>query len=90
MKNEENIHLLKEFIVYLNALKKPLKTPQDAEIEIATFADFHGIKAKNLFMPLRYAMLGSSGGVGIAPLIVALGIEETKRRITKALESLEK
>lgn len=90
VKNEENIHLLKEFIVYLNALKKPLKTPQDAEIEIATFADFHGIKAKNLFMPLRYAMLGSSGGVGIAPLIVALGIEETKRRITKALESLEK
>ncbi|QOQ98246.1 glutamate--tRNA ligase [Helicobacter winghamensis] len=89
VKNDENIHFFKEFLVYLNALKKPLKTPQEVESEIAAFADFQGLKAKSLFMPLRYAMLGSSGGVGIAPLIAALGIEATKERILKALESLQ-
>ncbi|TLD81232.1 glutamate--tRNA ligase [Helicobacter sp. MIT 11-5569] len=88
VKNEENIYLLKEFIVYLEALEKPLQNIQEVDEGIAAFADFQGIKAKNLFMPLRYALLGSSGGVGISPLIAALGIEETKARIIKALENL--
>ncbi|MBX7491006.1 glutamate--tRNA ligase [Helicobacter turcicus] len=88
VKTDENIHFFNAFIVYLNTLKKPFQSAQDVEVEIATFADFHGLKAKNLFMPLRYALLGSSGGVGISSLIAALGINETKERILKALESL--
>ncbi|MCI5968842.1 glutamate--tRNA ligase [Helicobacter sp.] len=89
VKSEENIHFFKEFLVYLNTLKKPLETPQEVESEIAAFADFQGLKAKSLFMPLRYALLGRSGGVGIAPLIATLGVEETKERILKAIESLK-
>ena len=81
--------MLREFIGYLDVLEKPLESAQDVEVEIATFADFHGVKAKSLFMPLRYALLGSSGGIGIAPLIAVLGGDETKLRIEKALKSLE-
>ena len=89
VKTDENMRLLSEFINYLDALEKPFENAQDVEVEIATFADFHGVKAKSLFMPLRYAMLGNSGGVGIAPLIAVLGRDETKLRIEKALKSLE-
>ncbi|WP_336524690.1 hypothetical protein [Helicobacter japonicus] len=39
-------------------------------------------------MPLRFALLGSPGGVGIAPLIAALGIENTQERINQALKNL--
>ncbi|PZT47611.1 glutamate--tRNA ligase [Helicobacter valdiviensis] len=85
---QENIHLLEEFMVYLKALKTPIESVENAENEIATFADFQGIKAKNLFMPLRYALLGKSGGVGIAPLLAALSKEEVIKRVEKALQSL--
>lgn len=88
VKNEENIHLLKEFTIYLNSQKKSFESLQDVESEIATFADFQGIKTKTLFMPLRFALLGSPGGVGIAPLIAALGIENTQERINQALKNL--
>lgn len=74
---------------YLESLKKSFESVPDAESEIATFADFQGIKTKSLFMPLRYALLGSPGGVGIAPLMAALGIESTKERIKHALQNLE-
>ncbi len=89
VRNDENIHHLKEFLIYLESLKKPLENVQDTESEIATFADFQGIKAKHLFMPLRYALLGSSGGVGIAHLMTALGIEIVQERIKQALKNLE-
>lgn len=89
VKTDENIHFFKEFIGYLNAIKKPLRNAQDVDAAILEFAEIQGLKAKNLFMPLRYAMLGSSGGVGIAPLIAALGMEEAKERILRALESLK-
>ncbi|WP_297812241.1 glutamate--tRNA ligase [uncultured Helicobacter sp.] len=88
VKNNENIHLLKEFTIYLESQKKSFVNVQDAELEIATFADFQGIKTKNLFIPLRYALLGSPGGVGIAPLIAALGVENTQERINQALKNL--
>lgn len=90
VKNEENIHLLKEFMIYLQSLKKPFENVQETEQEIATFADFQGIKAKSFFMPLRFALLGSPGGVGIAPLMSALGAEAVLERIKKALEALSK
>lgn len=89
VRNDENIHLLREFMIYLESLKKSFENVQDAESEISTFADFQGIKTKNLFMPLRYALLGSPGGIGIAPLMAALGLESTKERIEKAIKSLE-
>ncbi|WP_416860531.1 glutamate--tRNA ligase [Helicobacter ganmani] len=90
VKNEENIHLLKEFMIYLQSLKTPFENVQEAEQEIATFADFQGIKAKSFFMSLRFALLGSPGGVGIAPLMSALGAEVVIERIKQALEILSK
>lgn len=41
-------------------------------------------------MPLRFALLGSPGGVGIAPLMSALGAEVVIERIKQALEILSK
>ena len=87
--SEENIRLLGEFCAYIKALKKPIATAQEVENEMATFADFHGIKAKVLFVPLRYALLGKSGGVGIAPLLASLEKEEIIKRIQNALESFK-
>ncbi|TLD89273.1 glutamate--tRNA ligase [Helicobacter sp. MIT 05-5294] len=89
VRNDENIHLLREFMIYLESLKKSFENVQDAESEIATFADFQGIKTKTLFMPLRFALLGTPGGVGIAPLMAALGIQGTKERIESAIKNLE-
>lgn len=87
--SEENIKLLGDFCTYLKALKKPIETIEEAESEMATFADFHGIKAKVLFMPLRYALLGKSGGVGVAPLLACLETQEVMERIQAAIESLK-
>ena len=86
---EENIKLLKDFSIYIQSLKKPIDNPQEAESEIETFADFHGVKPKVLFMPLRYVLLGKSGGVGIAPLLASLEKEEIIKRIQNALESFK-
>lgn len=87
--SEENIKLLKDFSIYIQSLKKPIDNPQEAESEIETFADFHGVKPKVLFMPLRYVLLGKSGGVGIAPLLASLEKEEIIKRIQNALESFK-
>ncbi len=89
IKNEENIHLLREFAVYLKSLQIPLENAQVVESELKAFADFNGIEAKSLFMPLRYALLGISGGVGVVALIAALGAEEVQNRIQSALDDLE-
>ena len=40
-------------------------------------------------MPLRYVLLGKSGGVGIAPLLASLEKEEIIKRIQNALESFK-
>ncbi len=87
--NEENIKLLGDFCTYLKALKKPIETPKEAESEMATFADFHGIKVKILFIPLRYALLGKSGGIGVAPLLACLDTQEVMMRIQAAIQSLK-
>ena len=89
IKNEENIHLLRKFAVYLKSLQIPLENAQVVESELKAFADFNGIEAKSLFMPLRYALLGISGGVGVVALIAALGAEEVQNRIQSALDDLE-
>lgn len=87
IKNDENIHILKEFLTYTNTMTKP-KTIQDSENEINAFADFQSIKAKSLFMPLRYALLGKSGGVSVAVLLSILEKDQIQLRLQNAINSL--
>lgn len=93
MKNKlqtpENIHLLKELIIYFKAIKNPIDSTKAAEIELESFASFQGIKPKSFFMLLRFALLGKSGGVSIAPLFAVLGKEEILMRLQNALGNLE-
>lgn len=85
--NENNRHLLKDFQIYLKS-QKPIASVKQAEEELQTFADFHGIEVKNLFMPLRFVLLGKSGGLGIATLLAGLNPNEIDYRLTKGLEYL--
>ena len=87
IKNDENIHILREFLTYTKTMSKP-KTIQEAENEMNSFADFQGIKTKSLFMPLRYALLGKSGGIGVAVLLSILQKDKIQLRLQKAINSL--
>ncbi|WP_104721387.1 glutamate--tRNA ligase [Helicobacter mesocricetorum] len=93
MKNKlqtlENIHLLKELIIYFKAIKNPIDSTKVAETELESFANFQGIKPKSFFMLLRFALLGKSGGVSLAPLLASLEKEEILLRLQNALANLE-
>lgn len=85
---ENNRYLLKEFSIYFKALKNPIESSKQAEDEIHAFADFNGIDAKSLFMPLRFVLLGKSGGLGIATLLAGLNPNEVENRLEVGLEYL--
>ena len=85
---ENNRYLLKEFQTYFKALKNPITTPQQAEEELQAFSDFNGIASKTLFMPLRFVLLGKSGGLGIATLLAGLNPNEVEVRLKQGLEFL--
>ncbi len=89
LQTSENIHLLKELIIYFKAIKKPIDSTKAAEIELESFASFQGIKPKSFFMLLRFALLGKSGGVSIAPLLAVLEKEEILMRLKNALAILD-
>lgn len=89
VKNPNNIALFKAFIAFLDTYDGNLQNTQEVESLLNTFSATQNIQAKLFFMPLRYALLGASGGVAIAPLITALGKSATKERLEYALKSLE-
>lgn len=89
VKNSGNLEILKSFMDYFIGCSAPLQTPKDVENLIESFANTNNFDSKKLFMPLRYALLGKSGGIGLAPLIAALGKDELIARLQKAINTLK-
>lgn len=89
VKNSGNLEILKSFMDYFIGCSAPLQTPKDVENLIESFANTNNFDSKKLFMPLRYALLGKSGGIGLAPLIAALGKDELIARLQNAINTLK-
>ncbi|MDE6885706.1 MAG: glutamate--tRNA ligase [Helicobacteraceae bacterium] len=89
VRNSGNLEILKSFMDYFIGCSAPLQTPKDVENLIESFANTNNFDSKKLFMPLRYALLGKSGGISLAPLIAALGKDELIARFQKAINTLK-
>ncbi|ANV97851.1 glutamate--tRNA ligase [Helicobacter enhydrae] len=75
---QEKIEHLKDFIGSLEANASVSEIEQTSKAYIKT----NGLKAGDFLQPLRLAILGKGGGIGMAETIFALGIEECKSRIS--------
>ena len=61
---------------------------ETVEAALRGLVDRLGVKAKDVFQPLRVAIAGSTISPGIFESVVALGREETLARTDSALERL--
>ncbi|PAF52180.1 glutamate--tRNA ligase [Helicobacter sp. 13S00477-4] len=58
-----------------------LLTQEDFDKHIQSFLQKYSLKPAELMQPLRIALLGKSGGIGLAQAIYIIGKEETIKRI---------
>lgn len=86
---QANIENLKSLYEFLSNFKSDFSNQKESEEFLESFTKQSGVESKTLFMPLRYALLGKSGGVGIIALLSALGKNEVILRLKNALVSLE-
>lgn len=77
--DKDCISYLEKFSVYLQ--KMDFKTIEESHEFIDKFLQTYSLKPKNFMQPLRLALLGTPGGIGLAELIFALGKEEIIKRI---------
>lgn len=87
--NRESAELLESYANYLRALPFP-DSPKEIEESTQRFLEECGAKSGKLFMAVRLALLGKGGGVGIFEVLIALGKEESVRRIDALIAILNK
>lgn len=81
----ESIALLKTFI---DSLQSHLDVKQIEE-RSKSYMQEHGLKAGDFLQPLRLAILGKGGGIGMAETIFVLGKEECQKRISALQQSIK-
>lgn len=64
-------------------------TKEDFETALHKTAEAHGVKNADLIHPLRLAVSGMGVGPGLYDILFLLGKDETIRRITKAIRSIQ-
>ncbi|MDO7252667.1 glutamate--tRNA ligase [Helicobacter cappadocius] len=79
--NEQSYETLKKFLSMLE--KSFLDTPEKCNECLHKFMDQESLKPGNFMQPLRIALLGKPGGIGIAETIYVIGKEDTIKRIEK-------
>lgn len=79
----ENLKLLERF---LPILEEECHNVKEWEGKLHDFATKEEVKPSALFMPLRFAILGKPGGIGISELLAILPTKEIKKRIRSVLE----
>ncbi|PAF53071.1 glutamate--tRNA ligase [Helicobacter sp. 13S00482-2] len=79
--DEQSPEMLKKL---LDSLKNSsLDTPQNCNECLHHFMEQHNIKPGKFMQPLRLALLGKPGGIGLAEAIYIIGKEDTVKRIEK-------
>ncbi|RYE38442.1 MAG: hypothetical protein EOP48_27095 [Sphingobacteriales bacterium] len=73
---------------YLLEVKEGL-SPSELEEKFKESAINHGFKAGELMLPFRIMLVGGKFGPGVFDISVALGADETRRRIELALTNFK-
>lgn len=77
--DQEGFEVIKKFKDVL--LGSHLNNPQECSNCLHSFMESEGIKPGKFMQPLRLALLGKPGGIGLAETIFIIGKEETFKRI---------
>jgi len=80
--------ILGDFADRLSSSDRELHLPSDYHRVMEEFASERGIGFGKIGQPLRVALLGQMTGPGMDEVMAILGVEETKHRIAKAVESI--
>lgn len=82
----ENLALLGEFAIFLENSNEifPLNSESAAEKLLDNFCQTKGIESKKFFAPLRYALLGKPGGIGVCTLLAVLSKQDIINRLKDA------
>ena len=87
MKSNLKSQALDKISLFVQNLQEGLSV-QEIETKSKEFLQEHSLKAGEFLQPLRLAILGKGGGIGMAETIFVLGIQECKSRIDKLYKSL--
>lgn len=80
MKSRLNAEVLKNLEDFFETLKEGLSVEEIGECS-KTYMQNHSLKAGDFLQPLRLAILGKGGGIGMAETIFVLGLKECKKRV---------
>lgn len=80
MKARLNAEILEKVKGFIEILQEGLSVAQIEEKSKAYLSE-HQLKAGEFLQPLRLALLGKGGGIGMAETIFVLGIEQCKKRV---------
>lgn len=87
MKSRLNVEIIANLEGFIKSLQKGLSV-RELEEKSKSYMHEHNLKAGDFLQPLRLALLGKGGGIGMAETMFALGIEECKMRIQRLKEIL--
>lgn len=86
MKMRLNDEILKKIETFVMGLKEDLSVMQiDEESKLYLLAN--NLKAGEFLQPLRLALLGKGGGIGLSETMFVLGINECRRRVLALIEA---
>lgn len=73
-------------VYYQHALQALVQSEMDYKLLIKNLQQLTGLKAKNLFMPLRAALTGQTHGPEMAAMLNLIGLEIAQQRLQQALK----
>ena len=80
------IDMLKAYIELLKTNKETLNSVDDIESITKPFIEQNNLKFLQLFQPIRIALTGGTQAPSVYDIIYVLGVDETIKRLDKALE----
>lgn len=85
MKSRLNAEILKKIEGFIANLSEGLSVEQIEEESKAYLAS-HQLKAGEFLQPLRLALLGKGGGIGLAETIFVLGVGQCRKRVSALID----
>jgi len=83
---ETSIEMLNDYIKLLSTSENELNLPCDIEVVTKPFISDNSLKFPQLFQPIRIALTGGTQAPSVYDIISILGVEESIRRIERAIE----
>lgn len=89
MKARLNAEILEKVKGFIATLQEGLSVAQIEE-KSKTYLSEHQLKAGEFLQPLRLALLGKGGGIGMAETIFVLGVNQCKDRVLALIDAWKK